>query len=317
MLEKAWNKQPLFDRVNTITCYLEAERRPVMTDDQPPIDPRPKSWIDKIAQVFSDEPTDTQSLLELLRNAEQDQVLDADALGIIEGALQVSSMQVRDIMIPRSQVVTVPADLSLCEIVERVTKASHSRFPVVGENVDNVMGILLAKDLLPLLLAENQDKFDIKDIVRAATFVPESKRLNVLLREFRETRQHMAIVIDEYGSVCGAVTIEDVLEQIVGEIEDEFDVDDDSYIKKFDDQNFIVKAFTPIDEFNQYFATDFNDQEFTTIGGLVLQQFGHIPERSESLTIGSFQITVLNADSRQIKLLKVNTNVLSSSDTAA
>jgi len=226
-------------------------------------------------------------------------------------------MQVRDIMIPRSQVVTVPADLSLCEIVERVTEASHSRFPVVGENVDNVMGILLAKDLLPLLLAENQDKFDIKDIVRPATFVPESKRLNVLLKEFRETRQHMAIVIDEYGSVCGAVTIEDVLEQIVGEIEDEFDVDDDSFIKKFDDQNFIVKALTPIDEFNQYFATDFNDQEFTTIGGLVLQQFGHIPERSESLTIGSFQITVLNADSRQIKLLKVNTNVLSSSDTAA
>jgi magnesium and cobalt transporter len=288
-----------------------------MTDDQSPIDPRPKSWIDKIAQVFSDEPTDTKSLLELLRNAEQDQVLDSDALGIIEGALQVSSMQVRDIMIPRSQVVTVPADLSLCKIVERVTKASHSRFPVVGENVDNVMGILLAKDLLPLLLAENQDKFDIKDIVRPATFVPESKRLNVLLKEFRETRQHMAIVIDEYGSVCGAVTIEDVLEQIVGEIEDEFDVDDDSYIKKFDDQNFIVKALTPIDEFNQYFATDFNDQEFTTIGGLVLQQFGHIPERSECLTIGSFQITVLNADSRQIKLLKVNTNVLSSSDTAA
>ncbi len=288
-----------------------------MTDDQSPIDPRPKSWIDKIAQVFSDEPTDTKSLLELLRNAEQDQVLDADALGIIEGALQVSSMQVRDIMIPRSQVVTVPADLSLCEIVERVTKASHSRFPVVGENVDNVMGILLAKDLLPLLLAENQDKFDIKDIVRPATFVPESKRLNVLLKEFRETRQHMAIVIDEYGSVCGAVTIEDVLEQIVGEIEDEFDVDDESYIKKFDDQNFIVKALTPIDEFNQYFATDFNDQEFTTIGGLVLQKFGHIPERSESLTVGSFQITVLNADSRQIKLLKVNTNVLGSSDTAA
>lgn len=317
MLEKAWNKQPVFDRVIPLSCYLEAERRPVMTDDQSPIDPRPKSWIDKIAQVFSDEPTDTKSLLELLRNAEQDQVLDSDALGIIEGALQVSSMQVRDIMIPRSQVVTVPADLSLCEIVERVTEASHSRFPVVGENVDNVMGILLAKDLLPLLLAENQDKFDIKDIVRPATFVPESKRLNVLLKEFRETRQHMAIVIDEYGSVCGAVTIEDVLEQIVGEIEDEFDVDDDSFIKKFDDQNFIVKALTPIDEFNQYFATDFNDQEFTTIGGLVLQQFGHIPERSECLTIGSFQITVLNADSRQIKLLKVNTNVLSSSDTAA
>ena len=281
-----------------------------MTDDQSSIDPRPKSWIDKIAQVFSDEPTDTKSLLELLRNAEQDQVLDADALGIIEGALQVSSMQVRDIMIPRSQVVTVSASLKLNEILELVSKASHSRFPVVGENVDNVMGILLAKDLLPLLLGEGQDKFEIKDIVRPATFVPESKPLNVLLKEFRETRQHMAIVIDEYGSVCGVVTIEDVLEQIVGEIEDEFDVDDDSYIKKFDENNYIVKALTPVDEFNEYFETEFSDQEFTTIGGLVLQEFGHIPERSESIEIGQFLVTVLNADSRQIKLLKVTSLII-------
>lgn len=281
-----------------------------MSDDQSSIDPRPRSWIDKITGVFSDEPTDTKSLLEVLRNAEQDQVLDTDALGIIEGALQVSSMQVRDIMIPRSQVVTVPAKLSLTEIVDLVTKASHSRFPVIGENVDNVMGILLAKDLLPLILNGNSEKFDIKDIVRPATFVPESKRLNVLLREFRETRQHMAIVIDEYGSVCGAVTIEDVLEQIVGEIEDEFDVDDDSFIKKFDEENFIVKALTPVDEFNEYFHTEFSDQEFTTVGGLVLQQFGHIPERGETINIGPFLITVLNADSRQIKLLKVTSTLV-------
>ena len=184
-----------------------------MTDDQSSIDPGPKSWIDKIAQVFSDEPTDTKSLLEVLRNAEQDQVLDAYALSIIEGALQVSSMQVRDIMIPRSQVVTVPASLSPNEIIDLVSKASHSRFPIIGENVDNVLGILLAKDLLPLILNGNTEKLDIKDVVRPATFVPESKRLNVLLKEFRETRQHMAIVIDEYGSVCGVVTIEDVLEQ--------------------------------------------------------------------------------------------------------
>lgn len=281
-----------------------------MPDDQSSIDPRPRSWIDKIAGVFSDEPTDTQGLLEVLRNAEQDQVLDADALGIIEGALQVSNMQVRDIMIPRSQVVTVPARLPLDEIVDLVTKASHSRFPVIGENVDNVMGILLAKDLLPLILNGNNEKFDIKDIVRPATFVPESKRLNVLLREFRETRQHMAIVIDEYGSVCGAVTIEDVLEQIVGEIEDEFDVDDDSFIKKFDEENYIVKALTPVDEFNEYFSTDFSDQEFTTMGGLVLQQFGHIPERGETINIGPFLVTVLNADSRQIKLLKVTSTLI-------
>ena len=276
-----------------------------MTDDQSSIDPRPRSWIDKITQLFSDEPTDTKSLLELLRNAEQDRVLDADALSIIEGALQVSSMQVRDIMIPRSQVVTVAANLPAKDIIELVIEASHSRFPVVGDNVDNVMGILLAKDLLPLSLGNSKEKFDIKDVVRTATFVPESKRLNVLLKEFRETRHHMAIVIDEYGSVSGAVTIEDVLEQIVGEIEDEYDVDDESYIKKFDDENHIVKAITPVDDFNEYFQTDFSDQEFTTVGGLVLQQFGRIPERGETVNIGSFLVTILNADSRQIKLIKV------------
>ena len=225
-----------------------------MTDDQSSIDPRPKSWIDKIAQVFSDEPTDTKSLLELLRNAEQDQLLDADALTIIEGALQVSSLQVRDIMIPRSQVVNVPAKLSPNEIIHLVTKASHSRFPVTGETVDDVMGILLAKDLLPLILNSQIEELDIKNIVRPATFVPENRRLNIMLKEFRETRQHMAIVIDEYGSVSGVVTIEDVLEQIVGEIEDEYDVDDESYIKKFDDENHIVKAITPMDEFNEYFG---------------------------------------------------------------
>ena len=281
-----------------------------MTDDQSSIDPRPKSWIDKIAQVFSDEPTDTKSLLELLRNAEQDQLLDADALTIIEGALQVSSLQVRDIMIPRSQVVNVPAKLSPNEIIHLVTKASHSRFPVTGETVDDVTGILLAKDLLPLILNSQIEELDIKNIVRPATFVPENRRLNIMLKEFRETRQHMAIVIDEYGSVSGVVTIEDVLEQIVGEIEDEYDVDDESYIKKFDDENHIVKAITPMDEFNEYFGTKFTDQEFTTVGGLVLQQIGHIPERGETINIGPFLITVLNSDSRQIKLIKVTSTLI-------
>jgi magnesium and cobalt transporter len=168
----------------------------------------------------------------------------------------------------------------------------------------------LAKDLLPLILKEETGKLDIKDVVRPATFVPESKRLNVLLKEFRETRQHMAIVIDEYGSVSGAVTIEDVLEQIVGEIEDEYDVDDESHIKKFDEENYIVKALTPVDEFNEYFGTQFSNQEFTTLGGLVLQQIGHIPERGETINIGPFLVTVLNADSRQIKLLKVTSTLV-------
>ena len=276
-----------------------------MSDDQSPLDPRPKSWIDKIAHYFSDEPTDTKSLLELIRNAEQDKVLDADALSIIEGALQVSSMQVRDIMIPRTQVVTVPSDLGLNEIIELITKASHSRFPVIGETIDNVVGILLAKDLLPAMLNASNSRFDIKDVVRPATFVPESKRLNVLLKEFRETRQHMAIVIDEYGNVGGVVTIEDVLEQIVGEIEDEHDVDDDSFIKKFDDQNHIVKALTPIDEFNEYFDCTFSDDDFDTIGGLVIQAFGHMPTRHEVTTIDGFKFEVVKADQRKIYTLRI------------
>jgi len=275
-----------------------------MADDQSNIDPRPRSWIDRIAQVFSDEPTDMKSLLELLRNAEQDHVLDSDALSIIEGALQVSNMQVREIMIPRPQVVTVSARNSLEEILDIVVRVSHSRFPVMAENSDSVIGILLAKDLLPFALAKDRFSFSVKDIVRPATFVPESKRLNVLLREFRETRHHMAVVIDEYGSACGVVTIEDVLEQIVGEIEDEYDVDDESFIKKLDAQNFVVKALTPIADFNDYFKTVFSDQEVDTIGGLVLQHLSHIPERDESIDIEPFRFTVLNADSRQIRLLK-------------
>jgi magnesium and cobalt transporter len=283
-----------------------------MTDDQPGSEQKARSWLEKLAQIFSDEPTDTKSLLELLRNAEQDKVLDADALSIIEGALLVSDMQVRDIMIPRSQLVTVSDKLSPREIIEHVAKESHSRYPVIGESIDNVLGILLAKDLLPLMLQENNDRFSIKDIVRPATFVPESKRLNVLLKEFRETRHHMAIVIDEYGSVCGAVTIEDVLEQIVGEIEDEYDVDDDSYIKRFDEENHIVKALTPIDEFNEHFDTTFSEQEFSTVGGMVLQRFGYIPERDETINVGPFLFTVLNADSRQIKLLKVTSTLADS-----
>ncbi len=276
-----------------------------MSDEQTGHESRPRSWIDRIAQIFSDEPTDTGSLLEILRNAAQDNVLDADALSIIEGALQVSNMQVREIMIPRPQVVTVSARNTLEEVLDIVVTVSHSRFPVVAENSDSVIGILLAKDLLPFALDKNGNNFDVKAIVRPATFVPESKRLNVLLREFRETRHHMAIVIDEYGSACGVVTIEDVLEQIVGEIDDEYDVDDESYVKKIDAQQFIVKALTPISEFNESFDHDFSDADVDTIGGLVLQHFSHIPERDESVVIGAFRFTILNGDSRQIRLLKV------------
>ena len=277
-----------------------------MTDEQSSIDPRPKSWIDKIAQVFADEATDTNSLLELLRNAAQDQVLDGQALGMIEGALQVSSMQVKDIMIPRPKVVSVPADTPTEEIVRLVSQSSHSRLPVLGESVDDIKGILLAKDLLQVNLESHNENFEIRNIIRPVTFVSEDKRLNILLKEFRETRQHMAIVNDEYGSMCGIVTIEDVLEQIVGDIEDETDIDDEDYIREFDKKNHIVKALTPLSEFNEYFRTNFSDEEFSTIGGLVIQEFGRIPERGEITSVGPFQVTVLNADSRQIKLIKVN-----------
>ena len=287
---------------------MERNEKSNMTEDQSSIDPRPKSWIDKIAQVFSDEPTDTNGLLELLRNAEQDSVLDSDALSIIEGALQVSSMQVKDIMIPRSKVVTVSLQLEPKKVIELVSNSSHSRLPVVGENVDDVKGILLAKDLLALTLNNDSKEINIADIARPVTFVSESKRLNVLLKEFRETRQHMAVVTDEYGSICGVVTIEDVLEQIVGDIEDETDIDEENHIKTIDEKNYIVKAHTPLNDFNSYFKTDFSDQEFSTIGGLVIQKFGKIPERGETVIVAPFLITVLNADNRQIKLIKVTSD---------
>ena len=277
-----------------------------MADDPSSIDPRPRSWIDKIAQVFSDEPTDTKSLLEVLRNAEQDHVLDADALAIIEGALQVSSMQVREIMIPRPQVVTVSARDSLEEILDTVVTVSHSRFPVVAENMDSIIGILLAKDLLRFVISKNQEPFDVRQVVRPATFVPESKRLNVLLNEFRENRQHMAIVIDEYGSPCGIVTIEDVLEQIVGDIEDEHDFDDEEYIKALPSGDFLVKGLTPIEEFNEEFSTGFSDEEFDTFGGLVMNAFGHLPKRNEIVELDGFRVRILNADSRRIHLLRVS-----------
>ena len=276
-----------------------------MTDDPPSSEPRQKSWLARIAQVFSDEPTDTRSLLNLLRNAEQEQVLDADALSIIEGALQVSSMQVREIMIPRSQMTTVSVRQTLAEILDVVVEAAHSRFPVTGENPDQVIGILLAKDLLPLALGDNAERFNLKDMIRPATCVPESKRLNVLLREFRETRNHMAVVIDEYGMVCGLVTIEDVLEQIIGEIDDEYDVDDESYIKPLGDEQYIVKALTPVEEFNEFFGSEFSEDDAATVGGLLLQELRHIPERDETVALGGYQFTVLNADSRQIRLLKL------------
>ncbi|UAW99189.1 CBS domain-containing protein [Halopseudomonas nanhaiensis] len=264
-----------------------------------------KSWLDKLVQAFVHEPQSRQELLELLREAHANDVLDIEALSIIEGALQVSDMQVRDIMIPRSQMTTIKATQTPREFLPGVIEAAHSRYPVIGESVDDVLGILLAKDLLPLLLEDNTDRFNIKDLLRPATCVPESKRLNVLLKEFRSTRNHMAIVIDEYGSVSGLVTIEDVLEQIVGDIEDEHDVDEDSYIKPLPSGDFLVKGLTPIEDFNDSFETEFPDEEFDTVGGLVMNAFGHLPKRNEVVELDGFRVRVLNADSRRVHLLRV------------
>ena len=209
------------------------------------------------------------------------------------------------LLIPRSSLVVVAEDQTLEELLPVIVESRHSRFPVIGDNVDDIKGILHAKDLLPLLLPENQQTFAMRDCIRPALLIPESKRLNVLLQEFRTNRNHMALVVDEYGQISGAVTIEDVLEQIVGEIEDEHDVDDDSFVKQLEPNTFHVKANTTIEDFNEYFATEFSDEEFDTIGGLVLHQLGHLPERGECIVFAGMRFEVLNAESRRIRLLKV------------
>ncbi|MFO7602215.1 MAG: transporter associated domain-containing protein, partial [Gammaproteobacteria bacterium] len=240
-----------------------------------------------------------------LRASEQNNVIDADALSMIEGVMQVSDLQVRDIMIPRSQMVVVERDAGLDTILPMVIDSAHSRFPVQGENKDEIIGILLAKDLLPLFIEGADKKLNIRDLLRPAVFIPESKRLNVLLKEFRSSRNHMAIVVDEYGGVAGLITIEDVLEQIVGEIADEHDFEDDMYIMTHDNDKFIVKAITPLDDFNEHFETRFNEDEFDTIGGVVVNAFGHLPDRGEFVDIEGFRFLVLRADNRRVHLLQM------------
>ncbi|TVS08440.1 MAG: CBS domain-containing protein [Gammaproteobacteria bacterium] len=274
-----------------------------MADDDAGENTGSRSWIERVAQVFSSEPASRRDLMAVIRTAAERSLLDAEALGIIEGALQVSEMQARDIMIPRSQVVFVHHDDTPRDFLPVVIESQHSRFPVIGDDFDDVKGILHAKDLLPLALREASENFDLRELIRQAPVIPESKRLNVLLTEFRANRNHMAIVVDEYGSVAGVVTIEDVLEQIVGEIEDEHDVHDESFIKQLDASTWTVKAGTPIEDFNEVFDTEFPDEEFDTIGGIVLQRFGHLPRREETVTIDNFRFRVLNADSRRIRLL--------------
>ncbi len=277
-----------------------------MTDElQTPTTPHVRSWLEKLGQVLAGEPRDRNELIEILRDAAERRLLDLNSLGMIEGVLEVPELRVRDIMIPRSQMIVIEQDMPLEQILPIVVTTVHSRFPVIGENKDEVLGILLAKDLLVYAFGDKEKPFNLQDVLRAAVFVPESKRLDVLLQEFRLNRNHMAVVVDEYGGVTGLVTIEDVLEQIVGDIEDEHDTEDDSFIKKYSEDSFAVKALIPIEEFNEYFGLDLQDKEADTIGGLLLREFGHLPKRAESIEIQGYRFRVLRADNRRIHLLQV------------
>ncbi|MEM7253938.1 MAG: transporter associated domain-containing protein [Pseudomonadota bacterium] len=272
--------------------------------DHPP--PAGRSWLERLTEVFSAEPKDRTELTQLLRDAERRHLFDAQALAMMEGALQVADMQVRDIMVPRAQMVVVERDKPPEEFVSTVVASGHSRFPIIGDNRDDVVGILLAKDLLGYFAGDAKRPFSIRDAMRPAVFVPESKRLNVLLADFRTSRNHMAMVVDEYSGVAGLITIEDVLEQIVGEIDDEHDVEEGSWIRKHASDEFTVKALAEIEEFNEYFGTELRHDEFDTVGGYVVNQFGYLPSRDESCEFAGFRFTVLRADKRRIYLLRVN-----------
>jgi len=264
--------------------------------------PKP-TLLERLSSLLLREPEDRDQLVELLHSAFERQILDADALSMIEGVLQVSEMQVRDVMIPRSQMDMIDVAESPEAFIPFVIETAHSRFPVFEDNKDNVIGVLLAKDLLRFYAGEN---FNVREMLRPAVFIPESKRLNVLLKEFRANRNHIAIVVDEYGGVSGLVTIEDVLEQIVGEIEDEFDFDEtEDNILLDKTGRYRVKAVTEIADFNEYFGTDFSDEEFDTVGGLVIKRFGRVPKRGESAVLDGFSFQVLRADSRKIHSLMV------------
>lgn len=269
-------------------------------------DNRQLSFLQKITALFSSKPADRYDLLELLRESETRNLLNHDALTMIEGALQVSEMQVRDIMVPRVQMIVVKNDADPEDILATVVESGHSRFPVVGGDTDEITGILMAKDLLNYFSDQENSEFNIKDMMRRAIYVPESKRLNVLLREFRSNRNHMAIVIDEYSGVAGLVTMEDVIEEIVGEIVDEHDIDDEDQIKPHGRNRYTVKALTPIEEFNEFFDTQLSDEEFDTVGGLALKAFGHVPKRGESIEFEGFNVKVLRSDKRRIHLMRMN-----------
>ena len=257
-------------------------------------------------KLVSFAPQNKDEIIKFLRESEKNNIISADILEMIEGAFQVSNILVKNIMIPRSQMVVVREESSLQDMLPIIIDSAHSRFPVIGDSRDEVLGILLAKDLLRYFLEGNQRDFDLSDVLRPAVIIPESKRVNTLLNEFKDGRNHMAIVVDEYSSVSGLVTIEDVLEQIVGEITDEHDVEEDRYIFEHSEGNYAVKAITPIEDYNEFFATNYSDADFETFGGLVLSKFGHLPKKGEKIGFDNFNIEVLRADRRRLHLIKVS-----------
>ncbi|MCC5792580.1 MAG: CBS domain-containing protein [Legionellaceae bacterium] len=260
-------------------------------------------WFGRLRQFLQKEPQNREELISLLRDAEDRALIDSDTLRMIEGVIQFTQLKVRDIMVTKNKMHTIPYDKTYNEVLDMVRQTGHSRFPVTGENNDEVIGILHAKDLFRYSPADDNQEFDLEDMVRLASFIPESKRLDLLLSEFRSNRNHMAIVVDEYGAVSGFVTIEDIIEQIVGDIEDEFDIDEEDYIKKHENYHYVLKGHTPIEEFNEQLHAHFSDEQYDTIGGIIMSHFGHLPERGEILTIEGWEFKILNADARRIKLL--------------
>lgn len=260
--------------------------------------------LHRLTRLLRSRPKERTELIEVLQDAEGEHLIDADTAGMMEGALLVSELKVRDIMIPRSQMVSIEADQTPQEFLPAVIESAHSRFPVMDSRHEKVLGVLLAKDLLPLA-ADPAYPFEIREVLRPAVFVPESKRLNILLREFRLSRNHLAIVVDEYGEIAGLVSIEDVIEQIVGDIDDEYDIEDEQFIRQHRGNRYTLKARTPIENFNEYFGTALPDTQYDTIGGLVVHHFGRVPARGDEVEFDGFNFKVLRADRRRVLTLRL------------
>jgi magnesium and cobalt transporter len=277
-----------------------------MTEDQSnkdtDEDASQKTWLSKLTNLFNDQPQSQGDILEVLDVAHQDGLLDSYALSMMKGALNVSELQVRQVMVPRSQMVVIPIDANIEQVLPVIVESGHSRFPVVGEDKDELEGIMLAKDVLRSFVKDEND-FNLKELTRPAVVIPESKPINTLLQEFRTSRNHMAIVIDEYGGVAGLVTIEDILEEIVGEIDDEYDSQNEPFILKLTDKKYRINALTTISELNEFFDLDIDDSEFDTVGGMVANKAGRLLDEGESIVIDHMIFTITQSDKRRIQFL--------------